>query len=111
MGDQISRRFLIFTKIELQLAEMSISRKRPRTSDVSETGALNETVASTSTVETPKKAKSHWRNRKRSTKSLSGTAKDSITTPARSWSVVNTYGGKFKPKSIFSKDEKYGSGY
>jgi hypothetical protein len=90
---------------------MSISRKRPRKSDVSETGTLNETLASTSTAETPKKGKPRWRNRKRSTKSTSGTAKDSITTPARNWAIVNTYGGRFKPKSVFSKDEKYVSGY
>jgi hypothetical protein len=90
---------------------MSISRKRPRTSDVSETGALNEIVTSTTTAEPPKKGKPRWRNRKRSTKSISGTAKDSITTPERNWAIVNTYGGKFKPKSVFSKDEKYVSAY
>lgn len=91
---------------------MSISRKRPRTSEVSELESPEETVAAQPTTATREKSKSsRWRNRKRKTKSKSKESKDNTIIPQRSWVVVNTYGGKFKPISIFSKDEKYPPAY
>jgi hypothetical protein len=102
--------YLSLDQLNKSLA-MSISRKRPRTSELSELEAPKEAVTSQSTTAAPTKSKSSRRRyRKRSTKSKSK-AKDSGIIPPRNWTVVNTYGGRFKPTSVFSKDEKFVSGY
>jgi hypothetical protein len=56
----------------------------------------------------------HWRNRKRkrtknavSGVTLDGQSSDTNSTVKSSWTILNTYGGRFHPKTIFSKDEKH----
>src|ERR1700694_3768094 len=105
---------------------MPNSRKRPRTGEVDteesklakEDKKIQETptkslAPSSSQIKTPR-----WRGRRRSaqTSSLSGPPRKTAgersaktgTASERRWAISGFHGGQFSPKSIFSRDEKYG---
>ena len=93
---------------------MSIAKKRSRTGEPREQDerkdAQKEVLPSGTVALSPKTPR--WRSRKR-TQIISGTADGTDektqrdgSLNSRDWAIVNSYGGKFKPKSIFSKDEK-----
>ena len=102
------------SSLDLPLAIMSVSKKRSRTGKVLDRDAPNPSTKDISTPEpvphsSPKTPK--WRSRKRSGKEKAKGAKDEAGKETvlkdREWSVEFACGGKFKPKSCFSKDEKY----
>src|SRR5271169_4338052 len=91
---------------------MAISRKR-RHEGYKTRRVLNSTTEGRPSDSVVVKSH-HWRNRKRkrTKNSVSGVTLDGQSSHANStlkssWTIVNTYGGRFHSKTVFSKDEKY----
>jgi hypothetical protein len=96
---------------------MSIPQKRPRTDEHSEKRKqASHSVKNTSldsAVIVSKGRKRSWRSRKRrdsleiSGLGVDGSLSQKQIANVKSWEISKICGGRFTPKSLFSKDEKY----
>src|SRR5271156_2007509 len=87
---------------------MSVRTKRKR----SDTAPEAEKFSAVSEVQVPKEKRRKWRprhNKKKKAKSGADDKTDIVSTVdnAASWSVSRISSGNFRPKALFSKDEKY----
>jgi hypothetical protein len=92
---------------------MSIPQKRPRTDERSEkrkqTSRSTKNAFPDSAIVASKGGKRPWRNRKAvgSSEGVDGAVSQKRTSNVNSWGITKICGGRFTPKSLFSKDEKY----
>src|SRR5271156_997845 len=87
---------------------MSVRTKRKRSDAAPEA----EKFSAVSEVQVPKEKRRKWRprhNKKKKAKSGADDKTDIVSTVdnAASWSVSRISSGNFRPKALFSKDEKY----